>query len=166
MGTRIPEPVCYINETLETYSALGYPPYRWVHSEDAPPWAPLTKPLAESTIGVIASGGIYETGQVAFHFNDDASFRVIDKTVDRADLRTTHFAYDMTDARKNINCVFPIDTLAELEAAGEVGGIANELYTFMGGIYSARKVREQLAPALVERTLAAGDVDLMLLVPA
>jgi D-proline reductase (dithiol) PrdB len=108
---------------------------------------------------------VYEAGQVAFHYLDDASFRVIDAQVERSKLRTAHFAYDMTDARRDINCVFPIDTLHALAAEGTIGSVARELYTFMGGIYSARRVREELAPALVERALAA-DIDLMLLVPA
>ena len=164
MAVRIPEPVCYIADTRATYDALGYPPYRWVHSDTPPAFAPFTKPLSQCRVGLIASGGVYQTGQVAFHHADDASFRIISADARTDDLRATHFAYDLTDARADINCVFPIDTLRALAADGVIGGVAPELYAFMGGIYSARRVREELAPALTER-IAALDLDVVLLVP-
>jgi len=157
-------PVDYIEVTRSTYDQLGYPPYQWVHSEEPPPWAPLTKPLSSCRIGLIASGGVYRTGQIAFHFRDDASYRVIPTDVPTDELRATHFAYDVRDARSDINVVFPIDTLRGLVADGVIGGLTDEAYTFMGGIYSARRVREQLAPALVQRMIDQ-RADAVLLVP-
>ena len=156
--------VDYIEVTRSTYDALGYPPYQWVQSDEPPPWTPLTKPLAECRVGLVASGGIYRAGQVAFHFKDDASYRVIPTDVATADLRATHFAYDLRDARTDINVVFPIDALRGLVADGSIAGLAPDAFTFMGGIYSARRVREDLAPALRDRMLAQG-VDVVLLVP-
>jgi D-proline reductase (dithiol) PrdB len=159
-----PKAVDYIAVTRSTYDALGYPPYQWLHSTEPPPGAPLRKPLAECRVGLIASGGIYRAGQIAFHFKDDASYRVIPTDVPTAELRATHFAYDLRDARTDINVVFPIDTLRSLAADGVIGGLAPEAFTFMGGIYSTRRVREDLAPALRDRVVAQG-VDVVLLVP-
>ena len=157
-------PVDYIERTTAQYSALGYPPYQWTEIDDPPPWAPVRKPLAESTIGLIATGGIYITGQVAFHYRDDVSFRIVNTSTPTADLRATHFAYDLTDARTDPNVVFPIDTLRELAHQREIGALAPNAYACMGGIYSTRKVREKLAPALADR-IVADRVDLALLVP-
>lgn len=157
-------PADYIAETRRVYDALGYDAYRWAERAERPPWVPITKPLAECTVGLIASGGVYETGQIAFHHRDDTSLRVIDSDVATADLRASHFAYDLTDARSDPNCVFPIDTLRDLVADGEIGGITDELYTFMGGIYSTRRLEEELVPTLVERTLGQAP-DIVLLVP-
>lgn len=92
-------PVDYIERTRAQYEDLGYPPYQWVHSDDAPPFVPLRKPLEKCRVALIGSGGIYERGQIAFHFKDDLSFRIIDTTAPTAHLRATHFAYDLTDAR-------------------------------------------------------------------
>ena len=157
-------PVDYIERTREQYAALGYPIYQWVENRDTPPWAPLVKPLAASRVGLVASGGIYAHGQIAFHYKDDVSFRIIDTSIDVADLRATHFAYDLRDARADPNVVFPLDALRALAADGTIGGLSPRAYTFMGGIYSARKVREKLAPALADR-LQKDEVDLALLVP-
>ena len=154
----------YMKRITDNYSKLGYKPYKWVHSEDAPPWQPLHKPLSECRLGLIASGGLYVKGQVAFHFQDDLSFRAIPTDVKTTDLRTAHFAYDQTDARKDANVVFPIDTLRGLVKEGVIGELAEHAYTFMGGIYSSRRVRDELAPQLTERLLA-DKVDIALLVP-
>jgi D-proline reductase (dithiol) PrdB len=161
----MPEPVHYIKRIEEKYAHLGYDAYKWVVSEDPPPWQPLLKPLTEVRLGLVATGGIYVAGQVAFHYKDDVSFRAISKEVATADLRATHFAYDFTDARRDPNVVFPIDTLRALVREGFIGSLADYAYTFMGGIYSARRVREELAPRLVER-LQAERVDVALFVPA
>ena len=157
-------PVNYIDRTRDQYAALGYGEYLWAHEDDPPPWVPLATPLAESRLGLIASGGIYAVGQTAFTFRDDNTYRAIPSDIDSSRLRATHFAYDLTDARDDINCVFPIDTLRGLVDEGRVGALAPALYTCMGGVYSQRRVREELGPALVARCLADG-VDVVLLVP-
>lgn len=159
------EPVHYIKRIEEKYANIGYGAYQWVANEDPPPWQPLTKSLADVRLGLVATGGIYVTGQVAFHYKDDVSFRAIPKDVVTSDLRATHFAYDFTDARQDPNVVFPIDTLRGLVQEGFIGSLADHAYTFMGGIYSARRVREELVPRIVEQLLAE-QVDAALFVPA
>lgn len=156
--------VDYIQTIYERYDKLAYPAYRWVKNEDPPPWHPLSKPLSQCRLGLVASGGIYVAGQVAFHWKDDLSFRKIPTDVNTSELRTSHFAYDQTDARSDINVVFPIDTLRGLVREGIIGELADHMFAFMGGIYSARRVRDELAPKLTEALLAQ-RVDALLLVP-
>jgi len=155
-------PVAYIPRTRELYAS--YAPYRWVVNEDTP-WTPFTKPLSECKVALISSGGIHHKDQVPFHFKDDVSYYRIPKDVNMKDLRISHFGYRTDDAQKDPNCVFPIERLHELEAEGVMGEFADPAYTFMGGIYSARKVRDELAPRLVEE-LTANRIDLFYLVPA
>lgn len=158
------EPVHYIARIREQYSKLGYKPYEWVVNSEPPPWQPLPKQLSRSRLALVASGGIYVVAQIAFHHKDDTSFRAIPTTVRTQDLRITHFAYDKTDARSDPNVVFPIDTLRGLVSEGFIGELAEHAYTFMGGIYSARRVSNELAPKITERLLAE-KADLALLVP-
>ena len=157
-------PVDHIRRTRDQYAALGYPPYSWVTNAESPSFAPLPKPLSECRLGVVSSGGIYQQGQVAFHYKDDISLRVISKSAAADSLRATHFAYDLTDARKDPNVVLPLAALSALLARGELGELAENAYTFMGGIYSARKVREQIAPELLSR-FRRDEVDVVMLVP-
>ena len=158
-------PVDYIERTREQYGALGYPPYQWVHNEDEPPFERVSKPLAESRIGLIASGGIYREGQIAFHYRDDFSYRIMPGDIEMSVLRATHFAYDVTDARSDPNVVFPLETLRAEAREGGIAEVGPNAYTFMGGIYSVRKVRDILAPALAER-MEEDAVDAVVLVPA
>jgi D-proline reductase (dithiol) PrdB len=157
-------PIDYIARTRAQYDALGHAAYRWVESETPPAWAPLRRPLAESRVALVASGGIYAHGQVAFHHRDDDSLRVIETDVETSALRTSHFAYDQTAAREDPNVVFPIDPLRRAVARGRLGGLGPHAYTCMGGIYSARKVRERLAPEIARRVVE-DQVDFVLLVP-
>tara|TARA_B100000945_G_C20250326_1_gene534187 strand:- start:222 stop:728 length:507 start_codon:yes stop_codon:yes gene_type:complete len=161
---RLQPPVDYIPRITAQYSGLGYGEYQWLESQNAPAWTPLTKPLSGSKVGLICTGGIYAAGQTAFHFKDDTTYRAISTDVDVEDLRATHFAYDLTDARKDINVVFPVEQLRTMVDEGVIDSIAPDAYTLMGGIYSTRRVREELIPALVDRVLG-DEVDVVLLVP-
>ncbi|MEM7325053.1 MAG: glycine/sarcosine/betaine reductase selenoprotein B family protein [Actinomycetota bacterium] len=157
-------PADYIGETKRLYDSLGYDSYRWAERPETPPWTPLAKPLSECRVMLVGSGGVYRSGQIAFHTKDDTSLRVIDTTTDTRELRTAHFAYDQADARNDPNCVFPLDRLRELTADGFIGGLTDESYGFMGGIYSTRRLEAETVPALIDRCRAQ-EPDLVLLVP-
>ncbi|MBZ5604610.1 MAG: glycine/betaine/sarcosine/D-proline family reductase selenoprotein B [Acidobacteriia bacterium] len=127
------------------------------------PWTPLRKPLAESTVVLISSGGVHLRRDRPFHLNGDPTFRVIPKATPAGDLAISHQAYDRTDALKDINLVFPIERLRELEAEKAIGRLAEDHYGF-GLMGSARK----LLPAMreVARRIRESGADLALLVPA
>ncbi len=157
-------PVDYIARTRELYHPS--PPYRWCDKRSEPvPWTPLDKKLSECRVALASSGGIYAEGQEPFHFKDDTSIRVIDSDCDTASLRVAHFGYPIGEAAKDPNCVFPLDPLREMAASGEIGELAPRAVTFMGGIYSQRRVNEELIPAVLE-VVRAQDVDLFYIVPA
>jgi D-proline reductase (dithiol) PrdB len=156
--------VDHIQQTRDSYAQLGYDSYRWAEEPEPSAFVHPAKPLAESKVALIASGGIYQVGQVAFHHRDDTSYRRIPTDCDITDLRTSHFAYDMTDARIDPNVVFPLDALRRLVAQGTIGSLTSHALTFMGGIYSQRRLREELIPALTDE-VAAMEADVVLLVP-
>ncbi len=157
-------PISYIERITATYAALGYPAYKWHHAQEPPAIAERTKNLSESKVGLIATGGIYKSGQVAFHYRDDVSYRSIAADTNPSELRATHFAYDLAGAREDINVVFPIEAIKKLHDDGYIGEVAENFFTCMGGIYSQRRVEKELAPTLVERCLEE-EIDAVLLVP-
>lgn len=157
-------PADYIAETRSLYDSLGYGAYRWAAEPDPPAFVPFAKPLHESRIMLIGSGGVYRHGQIAFHTKDDTSIRVIPTDTPTSELRTAHFAYDQADARNDPNCVFPIDRLRELADDGVIGGLTNNAYGFMGGIYSTRRMLAETAELLLEQCRAE-EPDIVLLVP-
>ena len=141
----------------------GMPPYRWVVNDDAP-WTPLTKPVDRCKVALLSSGGVHHASQRPFHYKDDTSIRRVPKDARVEDLRVSHFGYRTEDAAADPNCVFPIERMRELEVEGVIGELADPAYTCMGGIYSTRRVRNELAPLVVDSVVRTG-VDLFLLVP-
>ena len=159
--------VDYIQRTREQYERLGYDDYRWAEKKEAPPWTPIKKSISESNVALVASGGAYTKGQIAFHWEDDTGIRLIPSTEPASDVRVTHFAYDLEPAREDPNIVFPTDRLNELVAEKTIGSLATNSVACMGGIYSTRRAEEELAPLILESisNMPVSPVDLVLLVP-
>ncbi len=153
-GTCPLPPADYIDETRRLYSSLGYDAYRWAERPEPPAWYPF--PDRVERVGLIGSGGVYRVGQTAFHTKDDTSIRRIASDTPTDELRTAHFAYDQTDARVDANCVLPLDRLR--------GRLTDEVATFMGGIYSTRRLEEETVPALLQYCEEM-EPDVVLLVP-
>jgi D-proline reductase (dithiol) PrdB len=165
--SRIPDDaVRYIDRTRALYATQT--PYRWVTHDpvtDPPPWAPLRRSPGQARVALIASGGVYRCDQAPFHFRNDTSHREIPIETDLAALRVAHFGYDIRDARRDPGCVFPLRALRELAAQGVIAGLADPALSFMGGIYSSRLVRDEVAPRLRDIILRQ-QADLAFLVPA
>lgn len=158
-------PIRYIDAIRERYERLGYQPYRWFRAEEPPAWTPLAKPLSESRIGVLSTAGVYRRGQVAYHYKDDTSIRAIAKSAPAGEIRFSHLTEQyLPDARRDPNCVFPIEPLRRLEAEGVVGEIADDLLSCMGAVYSQRRTREELIPAVAAK-FEAQSVDAVFLIP-
>ena len=167
MGVPAPQEldsVDYIQVTHDSYALLGYDSYRWADNPEPPAFVPPQKPLAESKVVLLASGGVYRVGDIGFTHKDDLTHREVPIDTPTDQLRVTHFAYDQTSAKADPNAVFPIDALRAMQAAGEIGSLADVALTFMGGIYSQRRLHETLVPALVDRVRDL-DADIALLVP-
>lgn len=158
------DPVDYLQQTRDSYSALGFEPYRWAHNPEPSAMVAPTKPMSDSTVCLIASGGVYAHGQVAFTHKDDLSYRAVPTETPVDELRVTHFAFDQTNARRDPNVIFPSAALRSLVESGELGGVSSHALTFMGGIYSQRRFGETLIPALVDQVRQMAP-DVVLLVP-
>ncbi len=127
------------------------------------PWSPLRKPVSESTVVLLSTGGVHLRSDRPFNLNSDPTFRVIPKDALQTDLAISHQAYDKTDALRDINLVFPIERLRELEVERVIGRLAEEHYGF--GLMGSAK---HLMPAIKEvaRRIRKSGADLALLVPA
>lgn len=152
-------PISYILRTRERYAE--YPPYRWAVNTEGP-WTPLGKPLKECRVALVSSGGFYLKTQPPF-VEGDTSYRKIPRDAEMADLRIYHHGYRDADADLDPNCVFPLERLRELEAAGVIGAFVDPALSFLT-IYSARKEIEERAPAIVAE-LKAARAEAVLLVP-
>jgi D-proline reductase (dithiol) PrdB len=158
-------PVSYIRQTRDLYDSLGYEPYQWFEAQSEPDFVKPSKPLAQSKLGLVSTAGTYVAGQVAYYYKDDTSIRPIPVDTPLKDVRFSHVTENyLEDARKDPGCVFPIEALRQLAANGTIGELAENAFSCMGGIYSQRRVREELIPSL-ETAVRNEQVDVLLLVP-
>lgn len=136
---------------------------------DTVPFARPSKPLRQSRLALITTGGVHLRSQPGFDMADprgDASFRAIPAATPPEALTITHDYYNHSDAERDLNILLPIALGRELEQAGTIGGLAT-CYGFMGHIEPPhvatllRKTAPQVAGMLKQER-----VDAVLLTPA
>jgi len=157
--------VSYIDRTRRLYSTQK--PYQWAVLDrdiESIPWTPIEGSLSKKRVALVSSGGVHRTDQPPFHFRNDASHREVPLDTPPEQLRVAHFGYDTRDAKRDAGCVLPLQALTELAHEGRIGSVVDRAISFMGGIYSQRIVREEVAPRLLE-FVKSEEVDLVLLVP-
>lgn len=124
------------------------------------PWAAFVKPLSEARIALLTTGGVYVRDTQAPFVDDDPSYRVIPSATPASDLAIFHEHYDKSNAEKDINVIFPIERLREMEGEDRIGSIAATAFGFMGYIIgdSIPRLLDETAPD-VARMLLEEDVD-------
>jgi D-proline reductase (dithiol) PrdB len=134
------------------------------------PFATLSKPLSQSTVALLTTGGVHLPAQPPFDMENpdgDASYREIPGDVDAKTITITHKYYDHTDADADLNVVFPLEHFRDLAARGVVGRVAPRHFGFMGHIDAAQVaiLNERTAPEVAAK-LRADGVDFAFLTPA
>jgi D-proline reductase (dithiol) PrdB len=137
------------------------------------PWTKLSKPLSDCTVALISSAGIAlktdrpfdQEGERKNPWWGDPSFRVLPKTATEQEVRVYHLHIDPCYAEQDLNCLFPLQRLQELEQAGEIGHVAPRHYSVMGYILRPEELLEQTVPSII-RDLREDRADVVILVPA
>lgn len=166
------------DERYADWFVEDHPFTREVINDDVP-WSPLKKPLSESRVALICSGGFSKDGDEPLgpgvtpteqamrwreYFEGHPTHRSIPKDYPRDRIRINHPSYDHSAARQDINVLFPLDRFQELEDEGIIGELADFNYSYMG-LTSHRRVAEELVPRLVDE-LTKQEVDAAFLTPA
>jgi hypothetical protein len=162
-------PIPYMQRTRDYYLALGYGnPYRWAHYVEVP-FAPLTKPLAQSRIGLITTASRYAPGKgdqgPGAPYNAAAKFYQVysGDTATIHDLRISHVAYDRDHTSAgDCNAWFPLPALRRAAAAGRVA-LAKRFHGLPTN-RSQKATLDQDCPELLAR-LRADGADAAILVP-
>ena len=146
--------------TLEFFPCLEH---------DDTPWVALDKPLSQCKVALVTSAGLHLRDDQPFTRDTpggESTYRVIPSDCDPVDVVQSHFSigFDHTGIYRDINVTFPVDRLHELEKSGEIGGLSNDFYSFMGALRDASTVINATGPE-VARLLKAEAVDIVLLTP-
>lgn len=96
------------------------------------PWI-QPPPLKDCKIALLTSSAIHRRSDPAFK-SMDRGYRLIPADVDFADVVQSHVSvnFDRSGYQQDYNVVFPLDRLKELASRGEIGGVADWHYSFVG----------------------------------
>ena len=130
---------------------------------DAAPWI-TPKALVNAKIAIVSTAGLHRRSDTPFN-PGAVDYRLLPGDVDFADVVVSHIStnFDRSAFQQDPNIWFPLDRLREMAADGEIGGVSNWHYSFMG----AQPNHQALAAAGEEvgRLLANDEVDVALMVP-
>jgi D-proline reductase (dithiol) PrdB len=162
-------PIAYMQRTRDYYLALGYGnPYRWAHYADAP-FAPLAKPLAQSSLALIVTAAPVPPGANvprAGAYSAELKFYEPWSAASDGefDLRINHVAIDFEHADQTDQAsFFPLAALKDAARAGRIGRVAPRVH----GAPTNRSHRTTIgndAPEIVRRCVEDG-ADAAILVP-
>lgn len=128
------------------------------------PWA-AGPSLDKRRVAIITTSGMHRAGDPPYADGAAANdYRVIPGNVDTGELVMSHLSsnFDRTGFEQDVNVVFPIDRLKELQADGMVGSVADYHYAFMG---AARLPSLEPKVRQVAALLKQDAVDAVLLTP-
>lgn len=128
------------------------------------PFTPLARPLAATRIALLSTAGIScrpdppfdMAGEIANPMWGDPSWRRIPAMATAADIEINHLHIDTSYIRSDINVALPLERLAELAAAGEIGSVALTHYSVMGFQLDTTVQLAESAPAIAASMLAEG----------
>jgi D-proline reductase (dithiol) PrdB len=126
------------------------------------PFTPFDRDLSECLVGIASATGVHRTDQPPFATADpgDVDYRVIPADTPLAELAIAHHHYDHTDADRDPNIVFPLETLRELAAEGIIAGPADRHFSY-GFTTRLRELYEATFPGLV-REVERSRADIVL----
>ena len=130
----------------------------------------MLKELKDAHVALVTTAGVHLKSHPPYDMKSkegDPTFRQIPSGTPVNDLMITHNYYDHRDADQDINVVFPLDRLKDLESEGVIGGVAPRHFSFMGHIlgHHIDTLINQTGPE-VARMLKTDGVDAVFLTPA
>ncbi len=108
---------------------------------DPIPFTPLRHPVDETRTALVTTAGIWnKDADPPFDYEreqrepwwGDPSYRVIPRAIRPEQIGAGHLHLNNDDILADFNIALPITRFEELVAAGEVGSLASEHYSFMG----------------------------------
>jgi len=130
-----------------------------------PPFFRPQKPLAESRVALVTTGGVHLPDDTRFDIDDprgDCSYREIPH--DATALTWTH-AYYRPNEDTDLDAVFPLSTLKQLVEDGFVREANYRHFSFMGAIHDPETLVTSTAPEVTGK-LIDDSVDAVLLTPS
>ena len=143
-------------------------PGSMITKRDLVPLAKLGKPVAQTRLTFVSTAGVQPKGTLPFdvvHPVGDYSFRRVPSTAEPADLEIHQLKYPTAGANRDLNVIFPVERLRELEAEGHIGGLTPSFFSFIGYNMDPERLERTLAEEIAA-AVAADGAEAALLAPA
>lgn len=90
-------------------------------------------PLRQRRVAIVTTSGLHAHADRPFAMGS-ADYRIIPADTAPGNLRMSHISvnFDRSGFQEDVNVVFPLERLRELEAEGVIGSISDFHYSFMG----------------------------------
>ncbi|MFL2526859.1 MAG: glycine/sarcosine/betaine reductase selenoprotein B family protein [Candidatus Azotimanducaceae bacterium] len=123
----------------------------------------IPKPLSDSKVAIVTSASLHHEDDDDFA-PSDTGYRVLEK--DRRDIVVGHWSpnFDASGVSADLNVVFPIDRLQELENQGVIGSVSEVHIAVAGNQFDLSGIRLDGGPSAAA-LLNKHEVDVVLLTP-
>ena len=137
------------------------------------PWSPITKPLPQCRIALVSSAAVAPNSDRPFDMEierldpwfSDPSYRVLPRDTRTGEVQICHLHINPAFAEQDLNCLMPLQRLAELVTLGELGDSAPSHYSYVGYTLRPERLLHETVPSIIER-MKQERVDAVVLVPA
>ncbi len=138
------------------------PDFHYAHYESIP-WTSFQKTSEAACVSLVTTAGVHLRQDHPFTGIDDVSYREIPGTAQASDLTLSHPFFETAELEQDIDAIFPLTRLRELQSLGAIGRVAPQHFSFMGMVPHWERL-EAHAKAVAGRLLGAG-VDAVILTP-
>jgi len=137
------------------------------------PWAPMAKPLSQTTIALVTSAGMSLKTDPPFDMErekkeaiwGDRSFRAIPRETREKDIEVNHLHINTNWIKQDINVILPLARMAEFENEKIIGRLAPTAYSFYGFQWQSTDfLKEAIEP--ISKKMKLEGVEAVLMTPA
>jgi D-proline reductase (dithiol) PrdB len=130
---------------------------------DMIPWTPFDKTARTATIALVTTAGVHLRDDSPYAGIDDVSYREIPGLTPAHAITASHPFFETSELEQDIDAIFPVTRLQELQDEGIIARVAPLHYSFMGLVPHWERLAGP-AQDIAAKLLAAG-VDAVLLTP-
>ena len=143
-------------------------PGAMITKTDFVPLAELKKSLSEARLCFVSTAGVQTKNSMPFdtvHPVGDYTFRRVPSNSKPENLEIHQLKYPTVSAKRDLNVIFPIERLQELEREKIIGGLTENFYSFIGYNMDAERLEQTLAENIAD-AVEAEKPDAVLMSPA
>ena len=120
--------------------------------------------MSDCKVALVSTVGLHKKEDKPFIITGDPSYRLIPGDISYSDLMITHVRYPNQAAHKDLDCVYPLQTLRNLADNNIINSVAERNFSLMGHIPRVDVLIQNTAVEIADQ-LEEDDVDIVIMSP-